>query len=168
MKKSMWLPFIAVFLVSTGAGSALAWEMLGEKKVDFNNDNDRIQVGKSEGRFREIQVRVKDAPVEIHSMVLTFGNGSTFEPNLKEKFRADSQSRPIELPGDRKRTIKEISFKYESIKMNDGRNKGRGNAEIEAAIRRLERAGYTVTAPKDSGRPGGRGSQKATVQVWGQ
>jgi len=170
MRKSMWACFVVFWLASGGlVGSAFAWEMLGEQKVDFTDDNDRIRVGKKEGRFEEIQVRVKDAPVEIHSMVVTFGNGKTFEPNLKEKFRADSQSRGIALPGDRKRTITNISFKYASIETSDRRNKRGNRSEIDDAIRTLERAGYTVNPPRHSGGRGGRqGSQKATVQVWGR
>jgi hypothetical protein len=179
----MLVTSLLLYMASAGLGSALAWEMLGEKQVDFGNDNDRIQVGKKDGRYREIQLRVNDAAVEIHSMVVTFGNGETFAPNLRQTFQPGSQSRAIDLPGDRKRTITNIRFKYESMETSDRNNQRGRRSEIDDAIRTLEGAGYRVTPPQysdrgrgdrrdsqysDRGRGDRRDSQKATVQVWGQ
>ena len=33
-----------------------------------------IDVSRSEGRFKQIEVRVKNAPIEVSDMVRTFGN----------------------------------------------------------------------------------------------
>jgi hypothetical protein len=167
MKRSMWMCFVVFHLVSAClVSSALAWELLGEKQVDFGNDHDVIFVGEKEGKFKDIQIRVKDTPVEIHSVVVTFDNGKTFEPKLQEKLQADSQSRVIGLPGE-KRIIKFISFKYESVKTSEHHQKSEGKSEIDDAIRTLERAGYKVIPPKYSGGHSGR-HDKATVQVWGR
>ena len=96
------------------------WELLGQREVDFKNDHDQIDVGRSEGRFRQIEIRVKNAPIEVSDMVVTFGNDETFKPNLRHRFAEGSGSRVIDLPGDR-RTIKRIDFNYKSINRREGK-----------------------------------------------
>ena len=49
--------------------------------MDFKNDRDQIDVGRSEGRFKQVEFRVRNAPIEISDMVVTFGNDTTFKPN---------------------------------------------------------------------------------------
>jgi len=88
--------------------------------VDFKNDHDRIDVGRKEGRFKQLEIRVQGAPVEINKMVVTFGNNETFSPELRHRFDENSTSRVIDLPGDR-RTIKKIDFNYRSINRREGK-----------------------------------------------
>ena len=56
------------------------WERLGRQEVDFRADHDRIDVGRREGRFRQLEIRVQGAPVEIRRMVVTFANDEKFDP----------------------------------------------------------------------------------------
>ncbi len=115
---------VSLFLLLAGlAGSAHAaqgWEMLGRQEVDFKNDHDRNDVGRKEGRFKQLEIRVEGAPVEINKMVVTFGNNETFSPELRHRFEEKSTSRVIDLPGDR-RTIKRIDFNYRSINRREGK-----------------------------------------------
>src|SRR5207253_8660348 len=55
-----------------------------------------------EGRFKQLEIRVQGAPVEINKMVITFGNNETFSPELRHRFEEKSTSRVIDLPGDRR------------------------------------------------------------------
>lgn len=103
------------------------WERLGQREVDFRNDHDQIDVGRSEGRFKQIEIRVKDAPIEVSDMVVTFGNNETFRPKLRHKFAEGSGSRIIDLPGER-RIIKRIDFKYRSL----SRREGKGTVQVFA------------------------------------
>ena len=118
--------FMLVSLILLAASTAGAdqspgrWELLGQREVDFKNDHDQIDVGRSEGRFRQIEIRVKNAPIEVSDMVVTFGNDETFKPNLRHRFAEGSGSRVIDLPGDR-RTIKRIDFNYKSINRREGK-----------------------------------------------
>ena len=96
------------------------WELLGQREVDFKYDHDQIEVGRSEGRFRQIEIRVKNAPIEVSDMVVTFGNDETFKPNLRHRFGEGSGSRIIDLPGER-RTIRRIDFNYRSINRREGK-----------------------------------------------
>ena len=117
---------LAAFTASA-AQSRDRWERLGQREVDFRNDHDRIDVGKSEGRFRQIRVTVKNAPIEVFDMVVTMGNDETFKPKLRHKFTKGSGSQIIDLPGER-RTIKRIDFSYKSI----NRREGKGTVEVFA------------------------------------
>ena len=111
--------------VAVAAQSSSRWESLGQREVDFKADHDQIDVGRSEGRFKQLQLRVKNAPIEIFDMVVTFANDTTFKPNLRHKFTEKSASRIIDLPGER-RTIKRIDFNYKSI----NRREGKGTVEV--------------------------------------
>jgi len=84
-------------------------------------------VGRSEGRFKQIQFRVKDAPIVVTNMVVTFANDQTFSPKIRHQFAEGSGSHVIDLPGER-RTIKRIDFNYKSI----SRREGKGIVEVLA------------------------------------
>ena len=128
MKRYLALAIITIGLMVSGyASAATGWERLGGREVDFKGDRDSIQVGKSEGRFKQLQIRVKDAPIEISDMVVIFGNDEEFRPNLRERFTEGSGSKTIDLPGDR-RTIKRIDFRYRSI----SKREGKGRVEVYA------------------------------------
>ena len=115
-----------ILIAASVAGAAQGrWESLGQQEVDFRNDHDKIDVGRREGRFKQLQVRVKDAPIEIHDMVVTFDNNKTFKPQLRARFAKGSGSQIIDLPGER-RTIKRIDFNYKSI----NRRQGKGTVEV--------------------------------------
>jgi hypothetical protein len=119
-----------ILLAAFTAGAARApdrWESLGQREVDFRNDHDRIDVGRSEGRFRQIEIRVRNAPIEVSDMVVTFANNETFRPKMRHRFTEGSGSQIIDLPGER-RTIKRIDFKYKSI----NRREGKGTVEVFA------------------------------------
>ena len=50
------LPVIlSLFLIVGAAESAKQWELLGRQEVNFRGDHDRIDVGRQEGRFKELQ-----------------------------------------------------------------------------------------------------------------
>jgi hypothetical protein len=129
MKTQIKIAVVSLLLLIAGmAGAANApgrWEVLGQREVDFRNDHDRIDVGRSEGRFKQLEIRVRNAPIEISNMVVTFGNDQTFKPNLRHRFGEGSTTRIIDLPGE-SRTIKSIDFSYKSI----NRREGKGIVEV--------------------------------------
>jgi hypothetical protein len=129
MKTHIKITMVFLLLLVTGmAGAANApgrWEVLGQREVDFRNDHDQIDVGRSEGRFKQLQIRVKNAPIEISNMVVTFGNDQTYKPTLRHRFTETSTTRIIDLPGE-SRVIKRIDFTYKSI----SRREGKGVVEV--------------------------------------
>jgi hypothetical protein len=99
------------------------WEKLGERTVDGKVDHDTIAVGKAEGRFKVIQIKVEHSALEMFDVLVTFGDGTTFSPATRHVFKNGDISNVIDLPGD-KRVIKKVEFKY-------GNLPGGGNAQVE-------------------------------------
>lgn len=101
-----------------------AWDKLGERRVLLSRDRDVIPVTFLQGRFRRLMVVVRGSALEMHDIVVTFGNGERFSPATRLVFAEDSRSRVIDLPGT-KRVIKKVEFTYRS------RNALTGFAEVE-------------------------------------
>lgn len=99
------------------------WEKLGERMVDGKMDRDTIAVGRDDGRFKTIQLKVEGSSLEMFDVVITFGDGSTFSPATRLRFGNGTASRDIDLPGD-KRGIKKVELKY-------GNLPGGGRAQVE-------------------------------------
>lgn len=89
------------------------WEMLGMRKVNYSLDRDEIIVTRAAGIFTALKVKVKKAPINMQKLVVTFGNGEVEELELRNNFAAGSESRVIDLPGN-KRVIKKIVFWYDT------------------------------------------------------
>jgi hypothetical protein len=103
---------VTCLLVSCASGSGGGWELLGQKSVSFLGvDHDTLDVGRSQGRFRELKFVVEGAPVEMYDVRISFADGSDFRPQTRLHFAPNSVSRSIDLPGG-KRVIRKIDFVY--------------------------------------------------------
>lgn len=124
LRCALWIPLLGLLLsacvVTDGPYGDRGWELLGERVAEFKVDRDRIEVGRSEGRFSKLRVAVKGAPLEMYDMVVTFGDGTTFSPNIRHHFNENSWSHEIDLPGDR-RAIRSVDFRYRSPDRREGR-----------------------------------------------
>jgi hypothetical protein len=89
------------------------WVLLGEQRVNFFVDRDVVRVGRREGRFDALALRVKRNDIELISMRVVYGNGSSEELAYRERLREGERTRPIELRGEG-RFIQEIQFVYRS------------------------------------------------------
>jgi hypothetical protein len=87
------------------------WVLLGQTTVDGQRDFDRIALGRAEGKFRSIQLRVIGAPVEFYRVVVRYGNGTSDEVEVRERIPAGGQTRAIDLRGD-DRVINSVDFFY--------------------------------------------------------
>jgi hypothetical protein len=87
------------------------WRLLGQTTVDGQRDRDRIALGRSEGRFQSIQLRVAGAPVEFQRVVVNFENGTSEEVDLRDRIPAGGQTRAIDLRGN-DRVISSVEFLY--------------------------------------------------------
>jgi hypothetical protein len=97
----------------TGGGGG-EWVRLGCKDVRFLIDRDTLKVGRQEGRFSALRIKVRKAPVEIFSLRVTFGNGSRMDVPVREMIPPGGNSRPIDLPGNN-RGIDRIEMIYRSM-----------------------------------------------------
>ena len=89
------------------------WELLGTKKVGFITDRDVVQVGRDEGRFRAVKIRVKDAPIYMNDLKVVYANGAPDDLPVRADIRAGGESRAIDLKG-RERAIREVQMVYRS------------------------------------------------------
>ena len=99
------------------------WQRLGIKKVNYKLDRDVIQVGAEDGRFTKLKIKVTAGNLNMHRMVVHYGNGSKQEIELRHNFNKRSNSRVIDLKGN-KRVIRKITFVY------DTKNTSRRKAKV--------------------------------------
>ena len=93
---------------------AAGWTMLGQRVVQGAGDHDTIKVARREGKFTSLMVVVEGSELEIHDMKITFGNGETMDPKIRQFFKENSLTRQIDLPGN-ERFIKQIDFMFSNL-----------------------------------------------------
>jgi hypothetical protein len=94
-----------------GNGRPGPWIYLGDSNVDGSRDHDKIKVGRSDGRFRELQIRVERAPIEFDRLVVHYANGNDDELPIRSRVGAGSRTRPIDLRGG-DRVIESVEIWY--------------------------------------------------------
>jgi len=140
--------FALLIFLSSCISSAFAdeWYKLGSRKVDFKKETDTISVGAKEGRFSALKFDVNRANLEMYNIVVTFGNGETFSPDTRIKFKKNSLSRTIDLPG-KARVIQKVKFVYKS---KAKRKTGFKKAKIDVFGKRNKNAKKPKAAKKPS------------------
>jgi hypothetical protein len=118
MYKRIALPVIAALVLVCAVSQTLnaqrGWIHLGDKHVDGKSDHDKISIGRKEGSFRQLQIRVEKAPVNFQRVVVHYGNGADEELQFRELIAAGEQTRAMDLRG-RNRIIKSVEFWYEKV-----------------------------------------------------
>ena len=99
-----------------GPGS---WVRLGCKDVRFLIDHDTLKVGRFDGRYFALRLKVRYAPVEMYNLRVTYGNGTVQDVRVREVLLPGGMSRPIDLVGNN-RGIDRIEMLYRSIPTNKG------------------------------------------------
>lgn len=102
MKKVLVSLFaVALICVLAPTAHAAGWTFLGVAHVDGQHDHDNISVGSVAGRYRFLQLRVVNAPIEFDHIVVHYGNGEPQTLEVRDVIRAGQRSRAIPLDGDR-------------------------------------------------------------------
>ena len=101
--KKVLVSIFAIALAFSLAPTAHAenWVYLGQAHVDGQHDHDNIEVGRAAGRYRFLQVRVNNAPIEFDRIVVHYGNGQAETLQVRDVIRNGARSRAIPLEGDR-------------------------------------------------------------------
>lgn len=89
------------------------WELLGRQTVGFIADRDVVQVGRQDGDFSKIQLRVKNNDIEILDLKVVYGNGQMDDISVRENIRAGGKTRVIDLKGG-ERFIRNVQLVYRS------------------------------------------------------
>ena len=108
-----------VMACASGPRAGGGWELLGRRDVDFHVDHDAIEVGRAEGRFRQLRFVVRGGAIELYDVKVVFGNGEVLRPATRLVFER-GEERIIELPGDR-RVVRRVEFTYRSLRSAGGR-----------------------------------------------
>jgi hypothetical protein len=126
MKKLNFLiPCLVLLAFSDMArGQNAKWELLGQRIVNFRIDRDEIHAGAVEGTFNALRIVVRRGSLNMHKVLIHYGNGDVQEVELRYNFARGSESRIIDLPGNQ-RIIRKIVFYY------DTDNRARAKAVVE-------------------------------------
>ncbi len=141
MRNTIWITFVCCLALSacsrsrsvtvvdsqTATKAEIRWQALGTRTVHGRADRDVIPVTAREGRFRKLRIEVTGSALEMHNVVVRFGDGSRYSPDTRLVFRKGGTSRVIDLPGEA-RVIREISFRYSNIR-------GGGRARVHVSGR---------------------------------
>ncbi len=87
------------------------WRYLGDSHVDGSVDHDSIRVGRSDGSFRAIQLRINGGAIHFERVVVRFGNGTQEEIPIRSRIPDGGKTRAIDLPGER-RMIQSVDLWY--------------------------------------------------------
>jgi hypothetical protein len=87
------------------------WEELGCSKAGFLPDKDTIRVGRREGRFSAIQLRVTGNKVHILNLRVVYERGPPDDIEVRSEIREGGETRPLDLRGER-RAIDRIELVY--------------------------------------------------------
>jgi hypothetical protein len=90
------------------------WVELGCQKVSFlGKDRDVVKVGRKEGRFKAIRLKVRGNDVEMPDLKVVYAGGQPDDLPVRKVIRAGSQSGPLDLKG-RERAIDRVEMVYKS------------------------------------------------------
>jgi hypothetical protein len=87
------------------------WVLLGERHIDGRVDNDKIDVGRDNGRFRAIQFRVSGGRVMFDRIRVKYLHGGSEDISVRSEIQDGGKTRPISLPG-KHRVIESVSMWY--------------------------------------------------------
>lgn len=96
------------------AGPAGAWRLLGSVQASFKADHDTIVVTGPNDDFRKLKFKVTDAPLKLRRVVVTYDNGEPDRLEVRHDIKQGGESRPIDLKGAGKRSLRRIDFWYET------------------------------------------------------
>lgn len=100
------------------------WQKLGERTVTGGGvDHDVIYVGRSDGQYSAVMIKAERSAFELYELVVTFGDGTTYRPQIRQTFGRGQTSHAIDLPGGR-RAIQRVDFRYKDLP-------GGGRAQLE-------------------------------------
>jgi hypothetical protein len=99
------------------------WTLLGSSQVNGRVDQDRIEIGRYEGRFNRLTMAVENSDLELLDFKVVFDDRTEFHPRLSYFFREGQRTRAIDLPPS-ERVIRFIDLRYRNTR-------GGGPASVE-------------------------------------
>ena len=113
-KLSVLMLSLALVVAANGVAQAQRggrYVLLGVRHIDGRVDNDKIDIGKDNGRFRAIQFRVEGGTVMFERIHVRYLNGESEDIGVRSEIQNGGKTRLIDLPGER-RVIESVSMWY--------------------------------------------------------
>jgi len=112
-KRNLWILGLVAVIASFTQLNAQNGRMvrLGDAHVDGSTDHDSIRVGRSDGSFRAIQLRISGGAVNFERVIVRYGDGSQEEIPVRSRIPNGGRTRIIDLPGAR-RIIRSVDLWY--------------------------------------------------------
>lgn len=101
------------------------WKFIGDKWVSYGVDHDVIHLGNIKDDFRQIKIKVTDAPLKIMDLKIYFDNGGVQDVSLRSHIKQGGESRVIDLEGGM-RHLSKIEFWYSTV----GKAKGKARVAV--------------------------------------
>ena len=101
------------------------WKFIGDKWVSYGVDHDVIHLGDIKDDFRQLKIRVTDAPLRIIDLKVHFDNGSVQDVAIRSNIKQGGESRVIDMDGGLRR-LNKIEFWYSTI----GKAKGKARVAV--------------------------------------
>ncbi len=92
----------------------LSWVELGCGKVGMKPDRDSIRVGRREGRFSAIKLRVRNSKIELIDLTVVYDRGPPDEIQVRKKISEGDETPPLDLRGER-RVIDRVDLTYRQV-----------------------------------------------------
>lgn len=92
-------------------GGGDRWEELGCGSVGITPDRDTIRVGRREGRFSAIRLRVRGNKVNIIDLKVIYDRGPPDDIQVRSEIRDGGETRALDLRGER-RVIDRVDLTY--------------------------------------------------------
>ncbi|WP_405206724.1 hypothetical protein [Aquimarina sp. LLG6339-5] len=123
-RQKLIVPFLMVlFLVGSSFTTVkIKWEHLGSRTVNYKIDRDVIKVTAKDGAFKKLKVKVTHGSINMHRIVVQYGNGEKQVIQVKKNFKKGGATRVIDLKGN-KRIIRDITFFYDTKNLSKNRAK---------------------------------------------
>ncbi len=87
--------------VHPSCGPPGTWCDLGRTQVDHGKDHDTIVIKGSNDEFRALKFKVKDSPLNLKRMVVTYDNGAREEIDIRNEIPKGGESRKYRPAGQR-------------------------------------------------------------------
>lgn len=108
------------FKTTSNERESVKWDKLGMRTVNMKADHDVINVRAVEGFFTKLKFKILKAPLFVKNVRVVFGNGADKNIVFNKRFAAGTETRVIDLPGN-KRIIKKIILNYKTPKTGHGK-----------------------------------------------